>query len=1339
MGVRQGFTSPTSAPPSAEKTDDDRAEETEAERQQKRDEENAQATLVQSFVHAKLSSDKAMLMMAEVVKSLKAAIVVQTCWRGYSAKLVLKNRRVELVKKQNSSAFIIQSLFRRTVADKAKKEREMKEQAQLLKYHTAATLKIQAAWRMYRVQCQIDEMHEYAFKIQRFYHIFRAYKIVASFIRRRRYVKARAFDELKAAVRIQRYTRTVLKVILAKRELARRKQEARWKALACDVAQEQCHLVVQFRQETWAVGEMVKALRGHLWWMSVLKAEREDWARKHSALAIQCAWKQYKARQVRQHKRWQWNTRQHVLKRVEQLHEAALCIQKAFMYAQARSRLSVLKEERRVAEKAAATIQAAWEGHKGRCLARARVKERAEADALYLEQESQELAARVIQRAITAWLSERRFTWRLKMSAIRNGALQKIQAHVRRWKTTQYMKDLRYQQMIEKDNRRRRELKAACATRIATQWRCYKARQEVTRHRIKMHKHHTRYASQIQRWYRAKVQEKAFGRLLKAKREKHQLYNEAESLWWKVIVMQSAARMWAAQAEVRAMRQGLPVKSQNPFSGGDAARAVCAAAASERVATPTADPVPSPKTDTAPTPKSAASAARPVGTPGHFGTQIESSSVDSPSQAAYARMQYLVVLLKEKAPVFDGGVFARQVAMTQGAPENSVIVLDQIGNRVHFWLLPAVSTTQLLEDVACGHSDLAPLGIKCMAKADSVTGALDNPVYYSTRKPSPQPGSQRKSSPQPVPPPAASSKAADGGFGSAEEAERHQAACRIQRAQRCNAARGSRRAKEAQRDREMWDQVQSDGAEEALHETGPYLMFQSRQFHNSDVHRLYLRCFFRESVVRVMEQQRKAAVTLQRWVRMAQARAVVEARREQQQNPVQPPIAQLQAAAELAGGIIAYIVWRIGNHAALTIQTAFRQFLARQCLAAKVREKGELVAQLNMEEERVFAQMRVAKVWRGYVCRKGWREYLELKEVAATPKAQRQPQPQLQPEPPREERAEPLQRTREEPRHDERSEAPRGERKARRQPRDGQLEKLMRKQAANRIRRAWLCYQARQERKQRAGARRRMLRHRWWEVTEEAVIKIQSAYRRHLAILHVEGLWAARHRKLEEADATAEALAMVEWKERDALAQQRAADVRRIHAAEIAREAAATFAIRSAQLGIEEDEGRLAVRLEAQEMLEQIALEEERDCQRAVDAELDRRRHEIYMRQFIKDAEEESDRRLAELKEELGIQADLAQEDEEDQDPSQAVLQAFRMYEQHSRGNTPVGRPAEPTSPGPVTFVHSPSKGNVTSITPGLGFSIPFTTRISEIPLATSPPSQPSPKPGPSSSRQPDN
>ena len=73
----------------------------------------------------------------------------------------------------------------------------MKEQAQLLKYHTAATLKIQAAWRMYRVQCQIDEMHEYAFKIQRFYHIFRAYKIVASFIRRRRYVKARAFDELK--------------------------------------------------------------------------------------------------------------------------------------------------------------------------------------------------------------------------------------------------------------------------------------------------------------------------------------------------------------------------------------------------------------------------------------------------------------------------------------------------------------------------------------------------------------------------------------------------------------------------------------------------------------------------------------------------------------------------------------------------------------------------------------------------------------------------------------------------------------------------------------------------------------------------------------------------------------------------------------------------------------------------------------------------------------------------------------------------------------------------------------------------------------------------------------
>ena len=81
-----------------------------------------------------------------------------------------------------------------------------------------------------------------------------------------------------------------------------------------------------------------------------------------------------------------------------------------------------------------------------------------------------------------------------------------------------------------------------------------------------------------------------------------------------------------------------------------------------------------------------------------------------------------------------------------------------------------------------------------------------------------------------------------------------------------------------------------------------------------------------------------------------------------------------------------------------------------------------------------------------------------------------------------------------------------------------------------------------------------MLRHRWWEVTEEAVIKIQSAYRRHLAILHVEGLWAARHRKLEEADATAEALAMVEWKERDALAQQRAADVRRIHAAEIARE-----------------------------------------------------------------------------------------------------------------------------------------------------------------------------------------
>ena len=111
------------------------------------------------------------------------------------------------------------------------------------------------------------------------------------------------------------------------------------------------------------------------------------------------------------------------------------------------------------------------------------------------------------------------------------------------------------------------------------------------------------------------------------------------------------------------------------------ASTVCAAAASERVATPTADPVPSPKTDTAPTPKSAASAARPVGTPGHFGTQIESSSVDSPSQAAYARMQYLVVLLKEKAPVFDGGVFARQVAMTQGAPENSVIVLDQIGNR----------------------------------------------------------------------------------------------------------------------------------------------------------------------------------------------------------------------------------------------------------------------------------------------------------------------------------------------------------------------------------------------------------------------------------------------------------------------------------------------------------------------------------------------------------------------------------------------------------------------------------------------------------------------------------
>ena len=55
---------------------------------------------------------------------------------------------------------------------------------------------------------------------------------------------------------------------------------------------------------------------------------------------------------------------------------------------------------------------------------------------------------------------------------------------------------------------------------------------------------------------------------------------------------------------------------------------------------------------------------------------------------------------------------------------------------------------------------------------------------------------------------------------------------------------------------------------------------------------------------------------------------------------MQPPIAQLQAAAELAGGIIAYIVWRIGNHAALTIQTAFRQFLARQCLAAKVREKG---------------------------------------------------------------------------------------------------------------------------------------------------------------------------------------------------------------------------------------------------------------------------------------------------------------------------------------------------------------------------------------------------------------
>ena len=97
----------------------------------------------------------------------------------------------------------------------------------------------------------------------------------------------------------------------------------------------------------------------------------------------------------------------------------------------------------------------------------------------------------------------------------------------------------------------------------------------------------------------------------------------------------------------------------------------------------------------------------------------------------------------------------------------------------------------------------------------------------------------------------------------------------------------------------------------------------------------------------------------------------------------------------------------------------------------------------------MFAQMRVAKVWRGYVCRKGWREYLELKEVAATPKAQRQPQPQLQPEPPREERAEPLQRTREEPRHDERSEAPRGERKARRQPRDGQLEKLMRKQVAD--------------------------------------------------------------------------------------------------------------------------------------------------------------------------------------------------------------------------------------------------------------------------------------------------
>ena len=162
------------------------------------------------------------------------------------------------------------------------------------------------------------------------------------------------------------------------------------------------------------------------------------------------------------------------------------------------------------------------------------------------------------------------------------------------------------------------------------------------------------------------------------KQKLREFHQQTESLWYYVIKLQSAARMWAAQAVVRARRASAgPSGRRSPADRPPPSKAAAAApeAAPEAPQGSPSKGLPGrgpsgPEWATPGNPTLAHLGLDRTGL-GTAGSDTSSFLVtpfkpgESPTAAAYAQMQYLVAVLWQKSAAFDEEAFVSQIAAAQ--------------------------------------------------------------------------------------------------------------------------------------------------------------------------------------------------------------------------------------------------------------------------------------------------------------------------------------------------------------------------------------------------------------------------------------------------------------------------------------------------------------------------------------------------------------------------------------------------------------------------------------------------------------------------------------------------